>query len=360
MIAMSRTNGVTRREFLAAGAGARAAAALGSRMAWAEPPPDGKRPNVIFVVADDMGWRDTGYQGHPVVKTPHLDDVAGKGVRFDYFYPGGAVCSPGRYSILTGRTPFRGGLHYLGNIPPHEITVAKALKTAGYRTAHFGKWHLGICPLKMGFDQAVWSGNCYDAPGFPLYVNDTKEIHTLKEGDTSVTMMDLALDYIRQHAKEPEPFFVQVCFSAPHSPANATPEFKALYKDRNNRLAEISGLDTAVGNLRAELRGLGIAKNTLLWFVSDNGGEGDSANDPAGKGKMYVGVRTAACLEWPARVRQPIRTSVVCAQMDMYPMSVYRTLKLRGLDPIETIADALGIFIATGKLPSLPSDKPPG
>jgi arylsulfatase A-like enzyme len=152
-----------------------------------------------------------------------------------------------------------------------------------------------------------------------LYVNDTKEIHTLKQGDTSVTMMDLALDYIRQHAKEPEPFFVQVCVSAPHSPANATPEFKALYKDGNNRLAEISGLDAAVGNLRNELRQLGIAENTLVWFVSDNGGEGESANDPSGLGKGSHGVRTVACLEWPARIKKPLRTSVVCAHMDMYP-----------------------------------------
>jgi arylsulfatase A-like enzyme len=195
--------------------------------------------------------------------------------------------------------------------------VAKALKTAGYRTAHFGKWHLGICPVKMGFDEAIWSHNCYDA-GFPLYVNDTKEIHTLKDGDTSVTMMDLALDYIRRYAKGPEPFFVQVCVSAPHSPANATPEFKALYQDGNNKYAEISGLDAAVGNLRAELRRLEIAENTVVWFVSDNGGHGGD-NDPSGKGKLDIGARTVACLEWPARVRQPIRTSVVCAHMDMFP-----------------------------------------
>jgi arylsulfatase A-like enzyme len=317
---MASRRDVTRREFLAVVAVGVLAATAGAGLEGAGPPEKpGRPPHVVFVVADDMGWRDTAYQGHPVVKTPHLDDMAGKGVRFDYFYPGGNVCSPGRYSIMTGRTPFRGGLHYLGGIPPHEVTVAKALKTAGYRTAHFGKWHLGLCPVKMGFDQAIWSSNCYDAPGFPLYVNDTKEIHTLKEGDTSVTMMDLALDYIRRQAKEPEPFFVQVCFSAPHSPNNATPEFTALYKDGNNKLAEISGLDAAVGNLRAELRRLGIAENTLVWFVSDNGGGSGDSNDPSGKGKMDAGARTVACLEWPARVKRPIRTSVVCAQMDMYP-----------------------------------------
>jgi len=94
------------------------------------------RPNIVVVVADDMGWRDTGYSGNPDVKTPNLDAMAARALRFDYFYVGQQMCSPGRFAILTGRAPFRTGLQQLGSMRPQEITIAKALKTAGYQTAH--------------------------------------------------------------------------------------------------------------------------------------------------------------------------------------------------------------------------------
>ncbi len=285
---------------------------------------EGKKPNVVFVVADDMGWRDTGFQGSPHAKTPHLDDMAGKGVRFDYFYPGQQMCSPGRAALLTGRNPCRTGLHHLGAIRPQEVTLANALRTAGYRTAHFGKWHLGsgaTSPVKMGFDEAIWKLNFFDL-GATLQKNDTKEMVPL-EGDTSVATMKLALEYIRKQAAEKQPFFVQVCFGSPHSPHRAADEFKALYKDlpekQQNFYGEISGLDAAVGNLRAELKKLGIADNTLVWFTSDNGGITPQSQDPGGKGKQNVGVRTVSVLEWPARVKQPLRTSIPCAHVDMYP-----------------------------------------
>lgn len=285
---------------------------------------DSKKTNVIFVVADDMGWRDTGFQGSPHAKTPHLDDMAGKGVRFDYFYPGQQMCSPGRAAILTGRNPCRTGLHHLGAIRSQEVTLAKALKAAGYKTAHFGKWHLGgeaTSPVKMGFDEAIWKINYFDL-GASLQKNDTKEMVPL-EGDTSVATMKLALEYIRKQAAEKQPFFVQVCFGSPHAPHKAADEFKARYKDlpakQQDFYGEISGLDAAVGGLRAELKKLGLADDTLVWFTSDNGGITPQSQDPAGKGKMNVGVRTVSVLEWPARVKQPLRTSVVCGHVDMYP-----------------------------------------
>lgn len=284
------------------------------------------RPNVVFVVADDMGWRDTSFQGSPHAKTPHLDDMAAQGVRFDYFYPGQQMCSPGRFALLTGRTPFRTGLHHLGAMRPQEITVAKALKTVGYHTAHFGKWHLGgkgtkTSPVRMGFDKAIWKLNYFDL-GDSLDVGNTKEAIAL-EGDTSVATMRLARDFIREHSADRQPFFVQVCFGSPHSPHRAADEFKAMYAHRPEKerefLGELSGVDAAVGELRAELRKLGIADNTLVWFTSDNGGITPNSQDPAGKGKTHVGVRTVSVLEWPARVKAPIRTSVPAAHMDMYP-----------------------------------------
>jgi arylsulfatase A-like enzyme len=287
----------------------------------ADPP---KRPNVVIVLADDMGWRDTGYHGNTVVKTPHLDDMASKGLRFDYFYPGQQMCSPGRFAILCGRNPCRTGLHHLGAMRPQEITVARILKDAGYRTAQFGKWHLGggnTSPAKVGFDRAVWAINYFDL-GASLQVGDSKEKVELK-GDTSVAVMGLALDWIRERVKDPEPFFTYVCFGSPHSPHRAAPEFKELYKNlpagKQDFWGEVSGVDAAVGNLRAELKKLGVADNTLVWFTSDNGGITPDSQDPAGKGKMSIGVRTQGLLEWPAVVTKPLQTNLPCGHVDMLP-----------------------------------------
>lgn len=282
------------------------------------------RPNVVIVLADDMGWRDTGYRGNPVVKTPHLDDMAAKGVRFDYFYPGQQMCSPGRFAIMCGRNPFRTGLHHLGAMRPQEVTLARLLKDAGYATGQFGKWHLGgkeTSPAKVGFDRAVWAINYYDL-GASLQVGDTKEKVELK-GDTSVACMGLALDWIRARAKEPAPFFAYVCFGSPHGPHRAADEFKALYKDlpekKQDYWGEVSGLDAAVGNLRAELKKLGVADNTMLWFTSDNGGITPESQDPSGKGKMTIGCRTQGLLEWPAVATKPFATDLPCAHVDILP-----------------------------------------
>ena len=104
-----------------------------------------RKPNIVIVLADDMGWRDTGYNGNKIVKTPHLDDMAAKGMRFDYFYPGQQMCSPGRHALMTGRNPIRVGLHHLGSTRPQEIILARALKQAGYRrpSSANGTWAPG-------------------------------------------------------------------------------------------------------------------------------------------------------------------------------------------------------------------------
>lgn len=296
-----------------------------------------EKPNIVVVVADDMGWRDTAFQGNPDVKTPNLDDMAARGVRFDYFYAAQQMCSPGRFSIMTGRTPFRTGLHQLGTMRPQEITVPEVLKTAGYKTGHFGKWHLGTgpsSPMGQGFDEAIWKLNYYDL-GATLQVGNTQE-HMPLEGDTSVAAMNLAIKFIGKQVEEKQPFFVQVCFGSPHSPHQAAPEFKSLYKDlpeqRQNFLGEVSGLDAAVGNLRKELKRLGVAENTIVWFTSDNGGITPQSQDPSGKGKQSVGARTVACLEWPAHIKKPLQTSFPCGQWDMYP-TLLEIVGLKSPDP---------------------------
>jgi arylsulfatase A-like enzyme len=339
---------INRREFLRATLGGAAGATLAgllSRTLHAAPKSaGGKRPNIVVVLADDMGWRDTGYQGSPEAKTPNLDEMAAKGVRFDYFYAAQQMCSPGRFGIMTGRTPLRVGLHHLGAMRPQEITIAKALKTIGYRTGHFGKWHLGggaTHPVRMGFDKSYFSSNYFDIGG-KLTVDDSKQAVEVK-GDSSVFTMDLALQWIREAAKANEPFFAYVCFGSPHSPHKGAEEFKALYKDSRGKvdfLAELSGVDAAVGNLRAELRRLGIADNTLVWFTSDNGGITPQSQDPSGEGKGRVGVRTVGCLEWPERIRQPIRTDCACGHVDMYPT----ILELVGVQmPNQPVLDGISL-----------------
>lgn len=315
------------------------------------------RPNIVLVVADDMGWHDTGYSGNPIVKTPALDEMAARGVRFDYFYPGQQMCSPGRFAILTGRAPFRTGLCGLGAMRPQEITIARALKTAGYSTGHFGKWHLGTketSPAKMGFDEAIWKINYYDL-GASLQVGDSDQMVPL-EGDTSVATMSLALDFIRRQAAAGGPFFVQVCFGSPHSPHQAAAEFKGLYPNlpekKQHFWGEISGVDAAVGNLRRELQNLGIAENTIVWFTSDNGGTTPESQDPAGKGKGNIGVRTVAVLEWPARVKEPIRTSLPCGHVDIYPT----LLEIAGVTmPDQPVLDGLSLVpLLDGKMQQRP------
>ncbi|MEY3395844.1 MAG: Arylsulfatase precursor [Verrucomicrobiota bacterium] len=285
-----------------------------------------KKPNIIFVVADDMGFKDTGFSGNPVVKTPHLDRMAAEGLRFDHFYSAGGTCSPGRMAILTGRTPMRARMTTtVGPMQEGEVTVAAALKTAGYETGHFGKWGLGregTHPLKVGFDEAIWSKNYYDL-GAVFFVGDSDkrdEMPIKTTGDTSVAIMDIALDFIGKRAKRDQPFFAQICFGSPHAPHQAAEEFRKLYPDlpesEQNLWGEISGLDAAVGKLREALRRLGIADNTLLWFVSDNGGVSPTSGTEK---KGGIGKRTIGLLEWPHKIPKPMRTDVSVCHIDMYP-----------------------------------------
>ncbi len=284
------------------------------------------KPNIIFVIADDMGHWDTGYNGNTVVKTPHLDQMAAAGLTFDSFYSAHGTCSPGRMSILTGRTPLRSRMvTTVGPMREGEVTVAAALKTAGYENGHFGKWGVGrrgTHPMKVGFDKAVWSKGFYEN-GVAFFLNDSdkrKERPIQTEGESSIATVDEALKFIGACAERQQPFFAQISFGSPHGPHIATEEFKKLYPDlpekEQHLWGEISGLDAAVGKLRKALRDLEIADNTLLWFVSDNGGVSPTSRKET-KGK--IGGRTIGLLEWPAKVAQGRATEIPVCHVDMYP-----------------------------------------
>ncbi len=287
-------------------------------------------PNIILCMADDQGWGDVGYRGHPVLRTPVLDEMASSGLRFERFYAAAPVCSPTRGSVLTGRHPNRYGCFSWGRtLRPQEVTIAEALKPAGYSTGHFGKWHLGpvradssISPGGSGFDEWVSSPNFFE--NSPLMSRKGKIIRTRGEG--SQVTVDAALEFIRAATARKQPFLAVVWFGSPHGPHEALEEDRRLYRDQPERLqhfyGEITAMDRAIGNLRKALRRLGIADNTLLWYNSDNGAVGDGSTGGLSGAKGDVeegGIRVPGIVEWPAHIRQPRITHVPCGTVDIYP-----------------------------------------
>lgn len=289
------------------------------------------RPNIIFCMADDLGYGDVGYMGHPVLQTPELDEMAASGLRLDRFYSASPVCSPTRASVMTGRHPTRIGVFRWGNaLRPQERTVATLLRDAGYRTGLFGKWHLGsvrkgrpTSPGAHGFDE--W----YAAPNF--YLNNPWMSHNGKpvqlRGEGSMATAGVAVEFIRQAAANDEPFLAVIWFGSPHTPHEATEELRKLYPDQPEQLrnyyGEITGIDRAIGRLRSELRELGIAEDTLLMFTSDNGGrprDGSELRNLRGhKAELWEGgIRVPAVIEWPGRLDHRI-SNVPAGSVDLFP-----------------------------------------
>ena len=294
------------------------------------------QPNIIQMMADDMGWGDVGYNGHPMIKTPNLDTMAKEGVRFDRFYSAAPVCSPTRGSAITGRHPYRYGIPFAntGHMKKEEITLADALKPMGYTTGHFGKWHLGTLTTKIedanrgklgstknfsppwvnGFDVCFSSESkvpTWDPTRVPAkFTNGSrhKGWNALKDGDKtehygthyftgqdqvvadkdlkgcdSKLIMDHALKFIASAAKKKQPFFTICWFHAPHLPVVAGPKYFAMYPKakndfRRNYYGCVTAIDDQVGRLRKELATLGVADNTMIFNCSDNGPEGENSS----------------------------------------------------------------------------------
>lgn len=309
----------------------------------------GKWPNIILCMADDQGWHETGYYDHPFLKTPVLDDMAARGLRLDRFYSAAPVCSPTRGSVMTGRHPNRFGCFIWNySIRPEEITIAEMLKERGYRTGHFGKWHLGPVkgvsltnPGANGFDRWLSHDNFFELD--PVLVSDGGEPQ-VHPGESSEVVVEAAIDFIDKTKYSERPFFVVVWFGSPHGPYEGLAEDLALYEgvaDENlrNRFAEITAMDRAVGRLRNYLKKEDLAKDTLFWYCSDNGipkGVKFHTNLKGNKGQVYEGgVRVPALIEWPAVIKEPANSEVPCVTSDILP----------------TICDLLGL-----KLPDRPID----
>ena len=322
-----------------------------------------QRPNVVLVMADDQGWGDTSYNGHPELKTPNMDAMASAGLRLDRFYVAHYNCSPTRASVLTGRHPNRMGTFSPGApIRAQELTVAKVLQSAGYATGHFGKWHLNgkngdkdtkeipgraillgdpLSPGKMGFDEWVSADNFFDLDPV-LGRNGVPEKF---KGDSSDVTTDEALKFIRKQAGAKKPFLAVVWFGSPHVPHEALAADKASYsalpeKDQNY-YGEIAAADRSLGRLRTALREVKVADNTILWYCSDNGGaagRNSTGNLRGQKGTLWEGgIRVPGIVEWPARIAKPAVSAVPCSTLDMYPtlLSATGTKAEKQIEPLD-------------------------
>ena len=240
-----------------------------------------------LAMADDMGWAQTSYYGHPLLHTPNLDAMAAGGLRLDRFYAGAPSCTPTRASVMTGRSNDRTGVFRVGDaINKQEKMLPAAFQQAGYATAHFGKWHLNTMatpehplpatdphnPGELGFDVWLSRTNTFN-------LNPELSRNGVRErlaGEGSQVLVDEALQFIAAQAARQKPFFVVIWFASPHREFEAlaadVQPFAALDQPSATHHGEIVAMDRAIGALRRGLRDLSVADNTLVWFKSDNGG----------------------------------------------------------------------------------------
>lgn len=296
-------------------------------------------PNILLLMGDDHGWDEVAYNGHPHLKTPVMDEMAATGLRLDRFYSGHPTCSPTRGSFLTGRHPNRYGTFSPNwSIRPEEITIGHLLKKAGYRTGHFGKWHVGpvkkespTSPGAMGFDEWVSHDNFFELD--PVLSHNGGPPKTYP-GESSEVVIDETIRFIGETEKNLQPFMAVVWFGSPHEPYMALPEDLALYKNLpkeyaerevaltsvetgerttrplrdvlQERYAEITAMDRAIGKLRNFLKEKGLRENTIVFYCGDNGtpSSGNVTNPFHGlKGHVYDGgIRVPGLIEWPRKI----------------------------------------------------------
>ena len=352
-------------------AGAAEETVKGASPSFAQGASKGK-PNIILCMTDDQGWTDVSYneKGRLVdgkFKTTELDKMAVAGLRFDRFYAAAPVCSPTRGSCLTGRHPYRYGVTSPGQpLKLQEKTIAQALSGAGYKTGHFGKWHLNgksgpgkpiekddpLNPGAFGF-QAWFSVSNYFNTNWTFSLNGTV-VET--RGDGSDVIVAEALKWIEglKAGSSGEPFLAVIWFGSPHVSHEPLPaDAEAAGGDKE--LGEIAGVDRAVGTLRKGLRKLGIAENTMLWFNSDNGRPGKNTPLKGGKGGIDEGgIRVPGICEWPARVK-PGRTSVPAVTSDFYPTILEAAGVAMPADKPRPIDGISLIPLLDGKMPERPS-----
>jgi arylsulfatase A-like enzyme len=375
---------IKRRDLLLNGSSALAAASVASlmpgsiRSALAQPP--SRRPHIVYIVADDLGWMDVGYHGSDI-NTPNIDKLAHDGARLEDFYVQ-PMCTPTRAALMTGRYPCRYGLQTLViptpskyGLPTDEWLLPQALKEAGYRTVMVGKWHLGhadrkFWPRQRGFDYHYGSmvGEVDYYTHASANVIDWYRNDRLVKEPGYVTQLWGADAVAQVNGHDPNvPLFLYLAFTAPHSPYQAPKEYIDKYRHiedptRRTYAAMITCMDDEIGKVVSALEKKKMRENTLIVFMSDNGGNrtallaGDSDvsrlklpadNGPyrGGKGMLYEGgTRVAALANWPGRIT-PGEVSGMMHVVDMYPTlaglagaNLGRAKPLDGMDLWSTVS----------------------
>lgn len=352
------------------------------------------KPNIVIILADDLGYGDLGCYGHPTIRTPHLDRMAAEGMRFTDFYSAGEVCTPSRAALLTGRYAVRSGMAHdqfrvlrnrsTGHLPENEITIAQALRSHGYATGMVGKWHLGVWsidpsghPRRHGFDFFFGLPHSNDmdptplaprgAPGradqdpawwnAPLYRDMDLVSQPADQTQLTRRYTSEAQKFIRDH--KAHPFFLYFAHTFPHVPLFASDKFRAtsrrgLYGD------VVAELDWSVGQIVDTLRTEGLAENTLVFFSSDNGPwlimnqQGGSAGLLRdGKGSTWEGgMRVPGIAWWPGKIKAGVVNNQLACLMDLFPTA----LRLAGATlPPSRVLD--GVDLSSVLLEGAPSPR---
>ena len=341
---------------------------------------NGPRPNIIYVLADDLGWADVGFHGSDI-KTPTIDNLAQNGARLEQFYVE-PMCTPTRAALMTGRYPLRYGLQTLVipaslsyGLPTDEWLLPQALKEAGYTTAIFGKWHLGhgrreFWPMQRGFDYQYGAlvGEIdyftHSVGGKTDWFRNNKLLN--ERGYVTTLIGDDAVRFISNQSAN-KPFFMYVAFTAPHTPYQAPQEYIDKYKqigDVNRRAyaAMITVMDEQIGRIVGALEKRGLRQNTLIIFHSDNGGNQSAhlagetevqgplpaSNSPyrGGKGDLYEGgTRVVSLINWPGKIKPGVLDEMIHV-VDYYPTlaklagaNISKSKQLDGLDVWATLSE---------------------
>ena len=299
---------------------------------------ENESPNIIVLFPDDMGYGDVSGNGHPTIKTPNIDRIANNGIKLTNFYSGSPACTASRYSLLTGKYPIKSGFDWVlypkseRGIHPKEFTLAEGLKSVGYKTAMFGKWHLGstkmeYLPLQNGFDEYIGLPYSNDMippkwPAIPLFHNnDTLE---LNPDQTKLTKLytDKAIDFIEKNKENK--FFVYLPYAMPHVPLYPGKDFQNK-SERGEYGDVIEEIDWSIGKIVQTLEKLKIDKNTVVFFASDNGPwiikglkGGSSGLFRDGKGSTWEGgMRVPGIIYWPGTAT-PASNSTISSVRDIY------------------------------------------
>jgi arylsulfatase A-like enzyme len=328
------------------------------------------RPNIVLIMGDDLGYCDVGLYGCRDIPTPNIDSIGKQGVTFTNGYVTAPVCSPSRAALVTGRYQQRFGFEFNAGplpralsepemgLPTSEITIAEALKSAGYSTAMVGKWHLGMHekfnPTRRGFDEYygfLFGANSYGNPnaadmktaqaggGEPLPAWPRNPRNPIYRNQTPVTEDQYLTDAFAREStafierNRQRPFFLYAPFNAPHTPLQAPQKYYDRFpgiKDERRRVyaAMVSALDDAVGAILGKLREAGVERNTLVIFMSDNGCATYTracTNDPLRYGKLTHlegGFRVPLAMQWPAKLKAGHREDRVVSSLDIFPTAV--------------------------------------